>query len=65
MQNKDSKPETINTVLVVGAGIMGHGFAQFFAMNDLEVFLVDQSAEFLDRARGWIRDNLDYMIELG
>ncbi len=65
MQNKDSKPETINTVLVVGAGIMGHGFAQLFAMNDLEVFLVDQSAEFLDRAKGWILDNLDYMIELG
>jgi len=65
MQKNNSKPETIDTVLVVGAGIMGHGFAQLLAMNNIEVFLVDQSVEFLDRARGWIVDNLDYMIELG
>jgi len=56
---------TIDTVLIVGAGIMGHGFAQFLALNKLQVYLVDQTEEFLDRARGWIRDNLDYMIELG
>ena len=56
---------TIDTVLVVGAGIMGHGFAQLLAMNKLDVYLVDQTQEILDRARGWIQDNLDYMIELG
>jgi 3-hydroxybutyryl-CoA dehydrogenase len=56
---------TIDTALVVGAGIMGHGFAQLLALNKLQVYLVDQKDEFLDRARGWIRDNLDYMIELG
>jgi 3-hydroxybutyryl-CoA dehydrogenase len=55
----------IDTALIVGAGIMGHGFAQFLALNQLKVYLVDQADEFLDRARGWIRDNLDYMIELG
>jgi len=65
MQKNNSKPETIDTALVVGAGIMGHGFAQLLAMNNIEVFLVDQSVEFLDRARCWIVDNLDYMIELG
>ena len=65
MQKNNSKPETIDTALVVGAGIMGHGFAQLLAMNNIEVFLVDQSVEFLDRARAWIVDNLDYMIELG
>ena len=43
---------------------MGHGFAQILAMNNIEVYLVDQSDELLDRARGWITDNLDYMIEL-
>jgi 3-hydroxybutyryl-CoA dehydrogenase len=26
---------------------------------------VDQTIEILDRAKGWIEDNLDYMIELG
>ncbi len=65
MKRNDLYPQKIDTVLVVGAGIMGHGFAQFLAMNAIEVLLVDQSAEYLDRARGWIVDNLDYMIELG
>jgi 3-hydroxyacyl-CoA dehydrogenase len=65
MQKKNSNLETIDIALVVGAGIMGHGFAQLLAMNKIEVYLVDQSAEFLDRARGWIEDNLGFMIELG
>ncbi len=65
MQKNNSNPETIETALVVGAGIMGHGFAQFLAMNNIEVCLVDQTAEFLDRARVWIEDNLRFMIELG
>jgi 3-hydroxybutyryl-CoA dehydrogenase len=56
---------TIDTALIVGAGIMGHGFAQLLAMNKLEVYLVDQTDELLNRARGWIQDNLEYMIELG
>jgi len=29
----------IRDVLVVGAGVMGNGFAQVFALNDLAVFL--------------------------
>ena len=65
MQKNNSNPQTIDTALVVGAGIMGHGFAQLLAMNNIEVHLVDRTAEFLDRARGWIEDNLAYMIELG
>ncbi len=56
---------TIDTALVVGAGIMGHGIAQLLAINNIKVHLVDQTNEFLDRAEGWIGDNLDYMIELG
>jgi 3-hydroxybutyryl-CoA dehydrogenase len=54
----------INTVLVVGAGVMGHGFAQVFALNGIDVFLVDQNQELLDRAQGWVRDNLEFMVEL-
>jgi 3-hydroxybutyryl-CoA dehydrogenase len=54
----------IKTVLVVGAGVMGHGFAQTFALNGLDVFLMDQSRELLDRARTWIRENLEFMVEL-
>ena len=54
----------IKTVLVVGAGVMGHGFAQIFALNGLDVLLMDQSRELLDRARTWIRENLEFMVEL-
>ncbi len=62
---EDSITQKIESVLVVGAGIMGHGFAQILAMNGIEIYLVDQTLELLERARGWIVDNLDYMIELG
>ena len=54
----------IKNVLVIGAGVMGHGFAQIFAMNYLDVFLVDQNKNLLDRAEGWIRENLEYMVDL-
>jgi len=55
----------IKTVAVVGAGTMGHGFAQLFAMNGIEVSLVDETEQLLQRARGWIIGNLSYMAELG
>ena len=55
----------IKKVLVVGAGTMGHGFAQIFSMNNLFVWSVDENEELLTRARGWITDNLNYMVELG
>ena len=50
---------------VVGAGIMGHGIAQMLAMNGVHVCLADQADNFLERARGWVGDNLNYMVELG
>ena len=55
----------IKEVLVVGAGTMGHGFAQIFAMNHLSVWLVDEQEDFLKKARAWVMDNLNYMVELG
>jgi len=55
----------INRILVIGAGIMGHGFAQVFAVNGLHVDLVDRAEDILIRARQWIRENLDHMVELG
>jgi len=55
----------INKVLVLGAGVMGHGFAQVFAAKGLTVFLADESPEYLERGMGWIRANLDYLVELG
>jgi len=55
----------IKTALVLGAGTMGHGFAQLFAMHDLSVWLVDETEALLERARGWLRDNLSLMVEIG
>jgi len=57
--------ENIQKVLVIGAGTMGHGFAQVFALNGLDVSLVDETDELLSQARGWIKDNLEFMVELG
>jgi 3-hydroxybutyryl-CoA dehydrogenase len=54
----------IKTTSVIGAGTMGHGFAQLFAMHGIQVWLVDETEELLQRARGWINDNLNYMVEL-
>jgi len=54
----------IQNVLVIGAGVMGHGLAQTFALNDLDVSLVDKNRELLDRAEVWIRENLEFMVEL-
>ena len=56
--------EDIQKVLVIGAGTMGHGFAQVFALNGLDVTLVDETDELLSLARGWINDNLEFMVEL-
>ena len=65
MPQPEKRITSVGTVLVVGAGTMGHGIAQLLAMNHLRVRLVDQSDDFLERGRGWIRDNLAYMVELG
>jgi 3-hydroxybutyryl-CoA dehydrogenase len=34
-------------------------------MNHFSVWLVDENEDLLKRARGWIMDNLNYMVELG
>lgn len=65
MSKDETVYRTINTALVVGAGIMGHGIAQFLALNNIVVHLVDQNDKFLNHAQGWIEDNLDFMIEIG
>ncbi len=55
----------IKKILVVGAGTMGHGIAQSFAMAGYEVSLQDQVPEALDRARSLMQSSLDTMVEAG
>lgn len=60
----NSNKRQINTVMVIGAGIMGHGIAQFLALKNINVILVDNNDDRLNQGLSWINDNLDYMIEL-
>ena len=55
----------IRQIAVIGAGIMGHGFAQVFAQKGFSVFLYDIDKEILKRASHRISANLDTFIQHG
>jgi 3-hydroxybutyryl-CoA dehydrogenase len=50
-------------IAVIGAGLMGHGIAQIFAVNGHEVTLVDLDENILEYAIRGIRKNLELMAE--
>ena len=47
----------VRTVLVVGAGVMGHSIAQVFAQAGIEVDLTDLNEQALMRGIDLIRTN--------
>lgn len=55
--------DTIKRITVVGAGLMGHGIAQVFALAGREVTLTDAVADALPRAREGIESILDDFVE--
>ncbi len=55
----------IKRIAVIGAGIMGHGFATVFAQNGYKVVLNDTSGEILKKAMKSIQGNIDTFIESG
>ena len=55
----------INRIAVVGAGLMGHGIAQVFALAGFPVGLFDQNPQVLRAAPDRIRDNLAVFTEQG
>lgn len=55
----------IGKVLVLGAGVMGHGFAQYFAMRGHPVRLADRNREQLERALEWIDGSLRFFADEG
>lgn len=59
------KSEDIQNVAVIGAGLMGHGIAQEFAMNGYKVTVNDQTIEILDKAIENIKRNLEMMKQVG
>ncbi|MDZ8264151.1 3-hydroxyacyl-CoA dehydrogenase family protein [Nostoc sp. ChiQUE01b] len=50
----------IQTVGVVGAGVMGIGVAQDLAQTDHQVILIDISEDILDKAKHEIRNNIRF-----
>jgi 3-hydroxybutyryl-CoA dehydrogenase len=63
-----SSPEAgiaINNVVVVGAGAMGSGIAQVFAMAGLDVTLVDVRPEGLEKAINGLTAILNRQVEKG
>jgi 3-hydroxybutyryl-CoA dehydrogenase len=55
----------VSRVAVVGAGTMGHGIAQLFAMAGMEVLLTDAAPEVLDAAQARIATNLQACVAHG
>jgi len=55
----------IKRVGVIGAGTMGNGIAQVFAISGYDVRLVDAVASALDRARSTIEASLGKFVEKG
>ncbi len=51
----------INEVTIIGAGTMGNGIAQIFAMNNFKVKLFDTSKQALQKAINTIEINLNRM----
>jgi 3-hydroxybutyryl-CoA dehydrogenase len=59
------KVEEIKRVAVIGAGLMGHGIAQEFALAGYDVRLHDVDGERLRKAQANIRGNLEMLAGLG
>jgi 3-hydroxybutyryl-CoA dehydrogenase len=55
----------IENIAVIGAGMMGHGIAQIFALQGYSVALMDVKEELLSKALEGVRSNLTLMAERG
>ncbi len=59
------EPMKIKNITVIGAGTMGHGIAQLFALAGYQVTLNDVSLEILERAVPRIQDSLHICVNHG
>ena len=57
------KLEEIQRIAVLGAGTMGPGIAQCYAMSGREVCLYDISESALGKARAMLLSNLDTFVD--
>ena len=56
--------EEMKRVAVIGAGLMGHGIAQEFAVAGFDVVLQARTDESLSKAIAAIRTNLAHLVQL-
>ncbi len=59
------RTEEIRNIGVIGAGLMGHGIAQVFAIKGYKVRLFDNDSKMLETAPEKIRNNLQTLFEMG
>jgi 3-hydroxybutyryl-CoA dehydrogenase len=59
------KVEEVRNIGVIGAGLMGHGIAQVFAIKGYKVKLFDNDSEVLKSALERIRNNLQTLFKMG
>jgi 3-hydroxybutyryl-CoA dehydrogenase len=55
----------VNTIAVIGAGIMGRGIAYASALGGYQTVLEDVSSGVLDKALAWIREAFDEGVKRG
>jgi enoyl-CoA hydratase/long-chain 3-hydroxyacyl-CoA dehydrogenase len=53
----------VNTVAVMGAGLMGAGIAQVTAEKGIQVLLKDRNDEAVDRGQSYMKDNWDKKLK--
>jgi 3-hydroxybutyryl-CoA dehydrogenase len=57
------KDDYINSVAIIGAGIMGQGIAQTISAAGIEVVVIEKNQERLDWAKNQLGDNIDKEIK--
>ena len=61
----ETQTQTYQSVAVIGAGLMGHGIAQIFALSGRHVWLNDLEEDMLSEALVNIQKNLKIFVENG
>ena len=61
----ERQAQSYQSVAVIGAGLMGHGIAQIFALSGRAVWLNDLEEPMLQQAVGNIQNNLNTLVKIG
>ena len=62
-KSDDTKDGEINSVAIIGAGIMGQGIAHTIAAAGLEVMIIEKDLEHLEKARHDLAETIDREIK--